>query len=63
MYIGNLGIIQAGRKPASICVVNVGLIDVHENDFDIADIIIGMDIICMGRLIIDGKSKSFSFEI
>ena len=43
--------------------IDVGLIDVYEGDFDMADIIIGMDIISKGKLVIDGKAGTFSFEI
>ena len=43
--------------------LNIDLLSVYEGSFDYADIIIGMDIISKGKLIVDGKSGTFSFEI
>lgn len=43
--------------------VDVGLVSVYEGEFDYADIIIGMDVISLGKLHIDGKAGAFSFEI
>ena len=43
--------------------VDVGLIDVYEGEFDFADIIIGMDVIRMGTLTINGKEGTFTFEL
>ena len=43
--------------------LDVGLINVYEGNFSLADIIIGMDIIRNGVLTVDGPKNSFTFEI
>ena len=54
---------DAELKFSSHVSVSVGLVSVYEGDFDIADIIIGMDIISQGRLTVDGQAGTFTFEI
>lgn len=54
---------DASIRMADKVAVDLGLIDVYERNFDIADMIIGMDIISLGTLTIDGKAKTFSFEL
>ena len=43
--------------------ISTDLIDVMEKEVDFADMIIGMDIISRGKLTVDGKAKTFTFEI
>lgn len=43
--------------------LSTDLIDVYEGKSDLADIIIGMDIISKGTLTIDGKNGTFTFEV
>lgn len=43
--------------------IGIDLIDVYEGLAQIADVVIGLDIISMGKLIVDGKNHIFSFEV